>query len=107
MARRLVVAAAQMGPIQRAEGREVAVGRMLRLMETAHRRGAEVVVFPALPLTTFFPRWHVEDLAEADACFESAMPSNATAPLRDRLPSRLRVGAHADRRRGAGQSPAC
>ena len=46
MPRTHTLAAAQIGPIQRAEGRDVAVGRMVRLMETAHRRGAEVVVFP-------------------------------------------------------------
>jgi predicted amidohydrolase len=81
MTRTLTLAAAQLGPIQRAEGREVAVGRMVRLMETAHRRGAEVVVFPELALTTFFPRWYVEDLAEADLWYEAALPSPATDPL--------------------------
>ena len=81
MSRRIVLAAAQMGPIQRAEGREEVVGRLLRLMETAHRRGAEAVVFPELALTTFFPRWYEEDIAAADPWYEAAMPSNATAPL--------------------------
>src|SRR5688572_8722583 len=81
MARRLVLAAAQLGPIQKAEGREVAVGRMVRLMERAQRRGVEVVVFPELALTTFFPRWYHEDLREANHWYETAMPSNATAPL--------------------------
>jgi predicted amidohydrolase len=83
MSRRLTLAAAQLGPIQKAEGRDVAVGRMVRLMETAHRRGAEIVVFPELALTTFFPRWYEEDLAEADHWYEAALPSNATAPLFD------------------------
>jgi hypothetical protein len=55
MSRRLVLAAAQLGPIQKAEGRDVAVARMVALMEKAARRGAEVVVFPELALTTFFP----------------------------------------------------
>jgi N-carbamoyl-D-amino-acid hydrolase len=81
MTRRLVLAAAQLGPIQRAEGRDVAVGRMVRLMETAHRRGAQVVVFPELALTTFFPRWYEEDLSKADHWYETALPSNETAPL--------------------------
>ena len=81
MTRRLTVAAAQLGPIQRAEGRDVAVGRMVRLMEQAHRRGVEVVVFPELALTTFFPRWYEEDRAAADPWFETALPSNETAPL--------------------------
>ncbi|MBP0446007.1 N-carbamoyl-D-amino-acid hydrolase [Roseomonas sp. SSH11] len=81
MARRLTVAAAQLGPIQKAEGRDVAVGRMVRLMERAHQRGVEVVVFPELALTTFFPRWYEEDVAAADNWYESALPSNETAPL--------------------------
>jgi predicted amidohydrolase len=81
MSRRLTVAAAQLGPIQKAEGRDVAVGRMVRLMETAHRRGVEVVVFPELALTTFFPRWYEEDRSAADHWFETSMPSNETAPL--------------------------
>eukprot|EP01031_Cornospumella_fuschlensis_P012274 gene12274-15004_t len=51
----LTVAAAQLGPIQLAEGRDVAVARMVRLMERAHARGCELVVFPELALTTFFP----------------------------------------------------
>jgi predicted amidohydrolase len=83
MARRLTVAAAQMGPIQKAEGRDVAVARMVRLMETAHRRGAEVVVYPELALTTFFPRWFHENLGDADHWYEHALPSNETAPLFD------------------------
>ena len=81
MPRRLTVAAAQLGPIQKAEGREVAVQRMVRLLEWAHKRGAEVVVFPELALTTFFPRWYHEDISEADHWYETAMPSAATAPL--------------------------
>jgi N-carbamoyl-D-amino-acid hydrolase len=93
MPRRLTLAAAQLGPLQRAEGRGVAVARMVRLMETAARRGAGLVVFPELALTTFFPRWYVEDLAEADAWFETAMPSNETAPLFEAA-RRLGIGFH-------------
>jgi predicted amidohydrolase len=81
MPRIIVVAAAQLGPIQRAEGRDIAVARMVRLMEKAHARGAELVVFPELALTTFFPRHYLENRADADQWFESAMPSNETAPL--------------------------
>ena len=81
MSRSITVAAAQLGPIQMAEPRSVAVERMVRLMERAHRRGVELVVFPELALTTFFPRHYHADIAEADHWFETAMPSNATAPL--------------------------
>ena len=81
MPRILSAAAAQLGLIQRAEGRDVAVARMVRLMERAHARGVQLVVFPELALTTFFPRHYLDDRAEADQWFEAAMPSNATAPL--------------------------
>ncbi len=81
MARILTVAAAQLGPIQKAEPRSSAVDRMVRLLDRAHARGVQVVVFPELALTTFFPRHYHENRAEADSWFETAMPSNETAPL--------------------------
>jgi predicted amidohydrolase len=81
MSRSITVAAAQLGPIQLAEPRSVAVERMIRLMERAHKRGVELVVFPELALTTFFPRHYHADITEADHWFESTMPSNETAPL--------------------------
>ncbi|MGH7101775.1 MAG: N-carbamoyl-D-amino-acid hydrolase [Acetobacteraceae bacterium] len=81
MPRRITVAAAQLGPIQMAEPRPVAVERMLRLMERAAHHGAELVVFPELALTTFFPRHYYESIEEADPWFESAMPSKETEPL--------------------------
>ncbi|WP_207541150.1 N-carbamoyl-D-amino-acid hydrolase [Sabulicella rubraurantiaca] len=93
MSRKTVLAAAQLGPIQRAEGRDVAVGRMVRLMEKAHRMGAEVVVFPELALTTFFPRWYEEDLNKADHWYEHALPSNETAPLFEAA-RKLGIGFH-------------
>ncbi len=81
MSRMITVGAAQLGPIQKAEPRASAVARMVRLMEHAHRRGVQLVVFPELALTTFFPRHYHEDLAEADHWFEQTMPSDDTAPL--------------------------
>jgi N-carbamoyl-D-amino-acid hydrolase len=81
MTRILTVGAAQLGPIQRAEPRSVAVARMVRLIERAHARGVQLVVFPELALTTFFPRHYFEDRSQADPWFETAMPSNETAPL--------------------------
>ncbi len=93
MPRILTVAAAQLGPIQKSEGRDVAVARMVALMERAAKRGAELVVFPELALTTFFPRHYHEDRAEANRWFESAMPSNETAPL-FAAAKRLNLGFH-------------
>ena len=91
--RSITVAAAQLGPIQKAEPRSVAVERMIRLMEHAHKRGAAVVVFPELALTTFFPRHYHADIAAADHWFETAMPSNETAPLFDAA-RRYGIGFH-------------
>jgi len=81
MSRVITVGAAQLGPIQKAEGRGAVVERMLALMHKAHAKGCDLVVFPELALTTFFPRWYMEDQAEVDGWFENAMPSNETQPL--------------------------
>jgi predicted amidohydrolase len=84
MSRILTVAAAQLGPIQKTEGRDIVVARMIALMDEAKAKGAELIVYPELALTTFFPRWHHEDRAEADHWFEAAMPNPAVQPLFDR-----------------------
>lgn len=78
------VAAAQMGPIQRAESREVVVKRMIALMDEAKSKGADLIVYPELALTTFFPRWYMEDQKEVDTWFEREMPNPAVQPLFDR-----------------------
>ncbi len=57
--------------------------RLLGLLAEAHRRGCDLVVFPELALTTFFPRWWMEDQAEIDAFFEREMPGPETRPLFD------------------------
>ena len=79
--REIVIAGAQMGPIQKIESREAVVSRMLALIEQAKGKRCDLVVFPELCLTTFFPRWYMEDQAEVDQYFETEMPNAATAPL--------------------------
>jgi predicted amidohydrolase len=81
MTRIVTVAAAQLGPIQRAHSRTEVVERMLTLMRDAARHGADLVVFPELALTTFFPRWWMTDEAELNVFYEREMPSTETAPL--------------------------
>ena len=93
MARILTVAAAQLGGIQYAESRAAVVARMIALMELAADRGADLVVYPELALTTFFPRYNMEDDAAIDAWFEAAMPSEETRPLFD-VAGQLGVGFH-------------
>ncbi len=81
VARILKVAVAQLGPTQRADTRARVVERMLTLMDKARAKRCALIVFPELALTTFFPRWYMEDQAEIDRWFETAMPNRDTGPL--------------------------
>ena len=83
MARLITVGAAQLGPIARQESRGLVVKRLLDLLGQAQGRGCDLVVFPELALTTFFPRWWMADQAEIDAFFEREMPGPETRPLFD------------------------
>jgi len=91
MTRIVTVGAAQLGPIARAQSRPQVVKRLLELLRAAKSHGCDLVVYPELALTTFFPRWHFERQEELDAFFERAMPSAETQPLFDEA-RRLGVG---------------
>lgn len=91
MSRLLNVAAAQLGPVQRTDDRKSVVARLLELLREAHSRKAELVVFPELALTTFFPRWFVDDITQADHWYETEMPSAITKPLFDEA-KKLNIG---------------
>ena len=82
--REITVAAAQLGPIQKSDSRESVVARMLELMAQAKSQSSDLIVYPELALTTFFPRWYHEDRAEADTWFEREMPNAATRALFER-----------------------
>ncbi len=84
MSRRFVAAAAQLGPIERGESRRSVVARLLALLDEARAADCRFVVFPEMALTTFFPRWLIEDPAEVAGYFESALPGPETAPLFER-----------------------
>ena len=83
MQRNLTIAAAQMGPIAKSEPRSHVVDRLIALLTDAADAGAELVVFPELALTTFFPRWFIEDQDEIDSYFETEMPGAETQRLFD------------------------
>jgi N-carbamoyl-D-amino-acid hydrolase len=91
MTRHLVTASAQMGPIAKSETRQQTVARLIAMLREAHGRGARLVVFTELALTTFFPRWLIEDEAELDSYYETQMPSPATQPFFDEA-AKLGVG---------------
>ncbi|MFT5201673.1 MAG: putative amidohydrolase [Candidatus Aldehydirespiratoraceae bacterium] len=83
MTRTLTVGAAQLGPIALEETREQVVERLLVLLRRGADAGCQLVVFPELGLTTFFPRWYTEDLGGHDHFYETEMPNAATQPLFD------------------------
>ncbi len=83
MSRSLTVGGAQLGPIARDESREQVVERLLALLRQGAEAGCELVVFPELALTTFFPRWWLTDQDEIDSFYETEVPGPATKPLFD------------------------
>jgi predicted amidohydrolase len=91
MTRIVTIGGAQLGPVQLADDRAAVVSRLVDLLQQGASRGCDLVVFPELALTTFFPRWFLDDIAEADHFYERSMPNEATQPLFDEA-KRLGVG---------------
>ena len=83
MSRIVNVGAAQMGPIAANESRAEVVGRLIALLRDGAGAGCDLVVFPELALTTFFPRWFTEDIAGHDHYYEREMPNADVQPLFD------------------------
>ena len=84
MARDMKIAAAQLGPLHLSDTRDAAANRLVALFREAIGMGAKFVVFPELALSTFFPRYWMEDQAEVDRkFFEPAMPNPTVQPLFD------------------------
>jgi predicted amidohydrolase len=90
------VGAAQLGPIARRDTRDEVVDRLLALLEQGAGAGCDLVVFPELALTTFFPRWYFDESrpderAELESFYETEMPGPHTKRLFEAA-ARLRVG---------------
>jgi N-carbamoyl-D-amino-acid hydrolase len=90
MNRYITLAVCQTGPIQRSASRAETVDRLVHLLERAAGAGAELAVFPEMALTTFFPRWSLDDQREIDAFYETQMPGPQTQRLFDAA-RRLRI----------------
>jgi predicted amidohydrolase len=90
MSRYLTLAVCQSGPVQRGTSRAATVGRLVGLLERAAAAGAELAVFPEMALTTFFPRWELDD-REIEEFYEARMPGPQTQPLFDAA-RRLGIG---------------
>ncbi len=70
MARKITVAAAQVGAVHRDTPSKEVLDRMVALMNEAASKGAQIVVFPETTLSTFFPRFLIDDFEELDSYFE-------------------------------------
>jgi predicted amidohydrolase len=78
MARPVKVAAAQLGPINEGTSREEVVERMLALLEQAIAERVEIIAYPEMALTTYFPKKIRDDY---DQFFEHEVPPKALGPL--------------------------
>lgn len=101
MTRSIRLAGAQMGPNSLKDTRPQVLARMIGLLEGAAKEGAQLVVFPELAFTTFFPRWPYGDAAEVAHYFETAMPNPNVQALFDRAAA-LKIGFYV----GYGESTA-
>lgn len=81
--RTLGLAVAQMGPVHLSDNRAAVVRRLVEMMREAKSRGAEMVVFPELALTTFFPRYWMDEKEADERFYEKAMPNADVQPLFD------------------------
>src|SRR2546421_442384 len=90
MPRQIKVAAAQMGPNNEGTSREEIVERMLVLLESAAREGVELIAYPEMALTTYFPKKIRRDF---DQFFEADVPPKALEPLLRRA-AQARIAVH-------------
>src|SRR5688572_32587482 len=90
MPRHIKVAAAQMGPNNEGTPREAIVERMLTLLEQAVRDDVELLVYPEMALTTYFPKKIRTDF---DQFFETEVPPKSLEPLLRRA-AESRVAVH-------------
>jgi predicted amidohydrolase len=81
MSRIIRIGAAQLGPISRHEPRPAVVDRLVALLQQAAQAKCDLVVFPELALTSFFPHWAIKDEEELDSYFEPEMPNDSIRRL--------------------------
>lgn len=81
--RTLGIAVAQLGGINLDDTRPSVVNRLIEMLKEAHGRGANLIVFPELALTTFFPRYWMDEKEAQARFFEQSMPNPSVQPLFD------------------------
>jgi predicted amidohydrolase len=76
--RKIIVAGAQMGPVDTNTPRADVLARLLKMMDEAHSKSVKLIVFPEIALTTFFPRHLVPWGEELEAYFEREVDGDPT-----------------------------
>lgn len=90
MPRTIKLAAAQMGPNNEGMPRAAIVERMIALLDRAISDGVELIAYPEMALTTYFPKKVRPDF---DQFFETEVPPKALEPLLRRAAA-ARVAVH-------------
>src|SRR3990167_9387771 len=90
MPRTIKLAAAQMCPNNEGTPREAIVERMIALLDRAISDGVELIVYPEMALTTYFPKKVRPDF---DQFFETEVPPKVLEPLLRRAAA-ARVAVH-------------
>ncbi|HYB40546.1 MAG TPA: nitrilase-related carbon-nitrogen hydrolase [Candidatus Methylomirabilis sp.] len=90
MPRHIKIAAAQMGPNNEGSSREEIVERMLGLLDRAVEDRVELIAYPEMALTTYFPKRIRKDF---DQFFETEVPPKCLEPLLRRA-AEARVAVH-------------
>jgi predicted amidohydrolase len=107
MSRIVRIGAAQLGPISRHESRPAIVDRLVALLQQAAQAKCDLVVFPELALTSFFPHWAIENDEELDSYFEPDMPNQSVVRIFDEA-RKLAIGfviGYAELDRANGSKP--
>ncbi|KAK3112794.1 hypothetical protein LTR53_010564 [Teratosphaeriaceae sp. CCFEE 6253] len=82
MPRRLTVAAAQVGRIDRDTPKHDVVQRLIKLLQEAASKKVQLVVYPEVSFTTFFPRYLFETREELDKFFEHGADITQSADVK-------------------------
>ncbi len=75
--RKVIVAGAQLGPINVDTPRAEGIQRMIKLMDEAHQKNAKLIVYPEIAPVTFFPRSILEG-DDLEKYFEQEWDGDAT-----------------------------
>ena len=76
--RKVIVAGAQLGPIDMTTPRSDVLQRIFKLMDEAKAQNVKLIVFPEIALVSFFPRHLIADLDELETFFEQEVDGDPT-----------------------------